>query len=172
VVIDGSKSTSFFSWSQRPVFESKSRRIQINYISSMEFWDKLDIWVIKTGFKLTYEFVAPNSTWDVKPDTGCDATEKDGGLLVLHSSMRFGASASESSGNVASWQPLDCIWVIKPSSYDNAVYAKLLQLKSEVRSAFNRMDIREGVNSVAPLLLSLQVSSSVRRTMLKSDITN
>ena len=65
---------------------------------------------------------------------------------------------SNGGGNVASWQPLDCIWVIKPSSYDNAVYAKLLQLKSAVTSSFNRLDIREGVNSVAPLLLNLQDS--------------
>ena len=172
VVIDGDASTSFYSWSQRPVYESKTRKIQINYISSMEFWDKLDVWVIKTGFKITYEFVSADGSWDVKPDTGCDATEKDGGLLVLHSTPRFGAARGavggrsgarreavlSSGGNVASWQPLDCIWVIKPSSYDNAVYAKLLQLKSAVTSSFNRLDIREGVNSVAPLLLNLQDS--------------
>ena len=172
VVIDGDSSTSFYSWSQRPVYESKSRKIQINYISSMEFWDKLDVWVIKTGFKITYEFVSADGSWDVKPDTGCDATEKDGGLLVLHSTPRFGAATGagrgggagrreavlSAGGNVNSWQPLDCIWVIKPSSYDNAVYAKLLQLKSAVTSSFNRLDIREGVNSVAPLLLNLQDS--------------
>ena len=37
----------------------------------------------------------------MKPDTSCDATEKDGGLLVLHSTPRFGhADAKAGAGGI------------------------------------------------------------------------